>query len=141
MTAWPGGPCPQCGEDMPANVVHCVSCRALLNPELEQDSVEVPAFVPLPEIDCMIELKPRGFYVNCPHCERELRINSKYLSETVSCKFCEGQFLLDLANPQVAPRAFYGDCPYCSQELRIGKKYAGMKVACKHCAGKIQVVT
>lgn len=24
---WPGGPCPQCGDDMPAKVIHCQTCR------------------------------------------------------------------------------------------------------------------
>ena len=38
MPAWPGGPCPNCGEDMPPNMVHCRECRTLLNPELERDS-------------------------------------------------------------------------------------------------------
>ena len=39
--AWQGGPCHQCGDDMPANLVHCQTCRALLNSELTEDSVEI----------------------------------------------------------------------------------------------------
>src|SRR5690606_8098356 len=113
----------------------------LLNEELHRANVEVPAFVPLQELECMIELKPRGYYIACPHCTRELRINGKYVGEAVSCKHCAGKFLLDLNNPRIEMHAYYGDCPHCSERLRIGKKYAGTKVACKHCGGKIQVMT
>ena len=139
MPAWPGGPCPECGDDMPANLIHCYNCRALLNDELQTDSVEIPAFVPLQEIEVMIEMVPRGYYIACPHCTRELKINGKYLGEAVGCKFCQGKFILDLNNPLINVVAYYGNCPHCSETLRIGKKYAGLKVACKHCAGKIEV--
>jgi len=139
MPAWPGGPCPECGEEMPAQLIHCMSCRALLNTDLEQDSVEIPAFVPLQEISCIIDLEPEGYYVGCPHCQRELRIHRKYEGKTVSCKKCNGTFPLDLNAPGVELKAYYGDCPHCSERLRIGLKYRGMKVACKQCAGKIQL--
>ena len=125
---------------MPANLIHCMSCRALLNLELESDSVEIPMFVPLQEIECVIDLKPRGYFLGCPHCDKELRVNAKYLGETVGCKWCNGKFQLDLKNPAIETQAYYGDCPYCQKELRVGKKYVGMKVACKFCGGKIKVV-
>ena len=67
--AWQGGPCPKCGDDMPANVVHCMTCRALLNTELTEDSVEIPAFVPLPEIREMKTAKARGHFVRCGGCQ------------------------------------------------------------------------
>ncbi|MFO1020711.1 MAG: zinc ribbon domain-containing protein [Planctomycetales bacterium] len=141
MPNWPGGPCPSCGEDMPENLIHCMSCRALLNPELEEDSVEVPSFFELQELSCMIELKARGFFIKCPKCSRELRINRKYAGETVSCKHCNGKFEFDPQQEKTAPVAYYGDCPHCQKELRLGKRYAGMKVACKFCHGKIEFVT
>ena len=60
MPAWPGGPCPECGEVMPENLVHCQNCRALMNPDLKTDSVEIPEFIPLQEIGSMVEVKPKG---------------------------------------------------------------------------------
>jgi ribosomal protein S27E len=125
---------------MPANLVHCRSCRTLLNEDLEDESVEIPTFVPLQEIQSMIELKPRGYFLACPHCDQELRINAKYAGENVSCKLCSGTFLFDLKNPLIHTLAFYNDCPHCGEELRIGRKYAGLKVVCKHCSGRIQML-
>jgi transcription elongation factor Elf1 len=111
-----------------------------LNDDLTDDSVEIPMFIPLQEIESMVELKPQGFYIGCPHCKRELRINGKYVQQTVSCKFCSGQFQFDLANPLIETIAYYARCPHCENELRMGRKYAGLKVACKECGGKIQIV-
>jgi hypothetical protein len=125
---------------MPENLIHCQNCRALLNPELESDSVEIPEFIPLQEISTMVEAELRGYYVACPQCERELRINRKYKGERVSCNFCEGQFVLDINSPKVKIAAFYTACPHCSDELRAATKYLGTKVACKHCGGKIHFV-
>jgi hypothetical protein len=125
---------------MPVNLIHCQSCRTLLNQDLEPDSVEIPAFIPLQEIATMVEVTPVGYYVGCPHCEQELRIAGKYVGERVQCKFCGGQFVLDLADRKVNTLAFYTKCPHCSEELRAAQKYLGMKVACKHCGGKIHVV-
>ena len=51
MPPWPGGPCPSCGEEMPERLIHCRTCRTLLNTDLDPDSVEIPAFVPLQEIE------------------------------------------------------------------------------------------
>lgn len=140
MPEWPGGPCHACGEDMPARLVHCRSCRALLNADLEEDSVEIPQFVPMQELDCRVEMTPRGFYLHCPRCQEELRINAKYSGEMVGCKHCNGQFLIDLTNPTLNIRGYYGDCPHCTKELRIGKKYAGIEVACKFCDGKLKLI-
>lgn len=140
MPAWPGGPCPECGDEMPENLIHCQNCRALLNEDLDKSSVEIPAFIPLQEIHSMTQVAPRGYHVDCPHCERELRINRKYTGEQVQCKYCKGPFKLDLSNKLIVTHAFYADCPHCSEELRISKKYLGMKVACKLCGGKIHFV-
>ncbi|GAB4135222.1 MAG: hypothetical protein Tsb009_01290 [Planctomycetaceae bacterium] len=141
MPAWTGGPCPQCGEEMPEMLIHCQSCRALLNPELESDSVEIPAFIPLPEIELMKNAQLIGFYIACPDCQRELRIHHKYVGQKVACKHCAGQFPLELADPRISVVAFYTACPHCTEELRANPKYLGARVACKHCDGKIQLVS
>ena len=52
---------------MPANLVHCQTCRAILNEDLESDSIEIPRYIPLQEIATMIEVDPLGYYVGCPH--------------------------------------------------------------------------
>ena len=134
--AWKGGPCPGCGEDMPANVVHCIQCRTLLNSELTEDSVEIPEFIPLPEIMEMKTAKPRGHYVNCNGCHEELRINAKYVGATVQCRHCDFTFDYD---QQVQIVALYTNCPHCSEEIRANIKYAGEKVACRFCRGPIEL--
>ncbi len=136
MPAWPGGPCPQCGEDMPENLIHCQSCRALLNQELKADSVQIPEFIPLQEIETMVELVPNGNYVLCSTCQKELRVHNKYIGQKVQCKFCRVPFQYD---EKVEVTALYGKCPHCSEEVRAALKYSGMKVACRHCEGKIQL--
>jgi hypothetical protein len=125
---------------MPENLVHCQNCRTLLNTELETDSVEIPPFVPLEEIAAMVEVAPIGFFVACPHCDQELRINNKYRGQKVGCKFCEGPFRFDLDEPSIEAHAFYADCPHCGERLRVAQKYLGKKVACKHCEGHIHFV-
>lgn len=87
----------------------------------------------------MVETELSGYYVLCPDCDRELRINRKYKGERVKCNFCSGQFVLDTKSPRVKLNAFYTKCPHCSDELRAAPKYAGTKVACKHCGGKIHL--
>lgn len=140
MPAWPGGPCPQCGEDMPANLVHCRECRALLNPDLDSESVEIPAFVPLPEISAMIETEPAGFFIGCPNCDQELRISRKYAGQRVQCKHCNAPFIFEPSRNVPSVHAFYAPCPHCRAELRAALKYLGTKVACKHCGGHLHLV-
>lgn len=137
MPAWPGGPCPQCGDDMPEMLVHCQSCRALLNDDLESDSVEIPAFVPLQEVESMFEVEPAGYYVACPECGDELRVNRKYIGNRVACRHCDAPFLLTLSDSPAEVRALFAPCPSCNQQLRAAMKYLGMKVACKHCGERI----
>ena len=139
MSAWPGGPCPGCGEFMPENLIHCQVCRALLNSELKSDTVEIPQFIPLQEIDTMVEVGATGHYILCPECSKELRIHGKYIGQTVQCKFCSGHFQYKHSSPKLDVVAIYAPCPHCSEELRAATKYLGMKVACKHCNGKIHL--
>jgi hypothetical protein len=125
---------------MPANLVHCRSCRAMLNADLESDSIEIPEFVPMKEIDSYVELRPRGYYVSCPSCDRELKVNAKYLGRRVTCISCAGAFDLDFNNPRIEKLGYYADCPHCSKRLKLAAKYHGMKVACKFCTGHIRLV-
>ena len=135
--AWLGGPCPQCGDEMPPRVVHCQTCRALLNSELSEDSVEIPPFVPLPELAVIAAASPQGHYVICPGCNEELRIHLKYKGMKVQCKHCSQSFTYGL---EVSIKAFYTPCPHCKNELRAATKYMGYKVVCKHCSGHIQLM-
>lgn len=141
MPPWPGGPCPQCGEVMPEKLIHCRNCRTLLNTDLEPDSVEIPEFVPLQEIESFVELEVRGYYVQCPHCSRELRVNRKFIGKQVTCKQCGGEFPLKFDDePRVHKIGVYVYCPHCSDRLRMSSKYVGIKVACKSCSGRLMAV-
>lgn len=145
MPAWPGGPCPSCGEEMPERLIHCFNCRALLNTDLEPDSVEIPEFVPLKEIgaeseETTIRIPVRGHYLHCPNCSRELRVNSKFLGKPVTCKQCEGSFTLDFENPRIEKIGIYVYCPHCNDRLRMAQKYVGIRVACKACKGHLMVL-
>jgi hypothetical protein len=140
MPAWPGGPCPQCGEDMPPKLIHCRVCRTLLNPELEKDSVEIPSFVPLQEVETMVEITPIGLFIECQNCHQELKINRKYLGQRVQCKFCEADFRLDPQSESVLQADSYATCPHCEEALRFARKYLGYKVACRFCQGKVHIL-
>lgn len=140
MPAWPGGPCPECGDDVPAKIVHCRNCRTLLNEDLYRDSVEVPQFFSLPELDSMIEVTPSGFFLACDHCQAELRIAAKYLGRKVQCRFCTKPFWLDPTSPKVAAADVYADCPACHRQLRFASKYCGRKVACRYCSAKLNIL-
>jgi len=140
MPAWPGGNCPGCGETVPASLIHCPTCRALLNDDLDPDSVHIPPFVPLPEIVAMVDVEIAAYQIVCPKCSERLRVHRKYLGEKVSCKHCRAQFELDLANPKLQCIAFFAACPHCGNELRAHMKYAGATVACKHCNGQLHVL-
>ena len=140
MAAWIGGPCPECGEEMPANLVRCATCRALLNDELRVREISAPEFAPLKEIESVIEATPRGYYATCPSCQKELRIHGKYAGQNVACRFCDNRFQFQVEAPAASVVSFYLDCPHCSQELKAAAKYLGAKVACKHCGGSIHLV-
>lgn len=139
MPAWPGGPCPACGEEMPPRVIHCRNCRRLLNEDLDEDTIVEPAFMPLRELAASHLVEPRGTYEECAACGRELRINRKYAGRVVRCKHCSAGFTLarDIG-PQPGRRAYYADCPHCRRELRVATKYLGQQVACKFCGGELR---
>jgi hypothetical protein len=138
MPAWPGGNCPECGEQVPANVIRCTCCRALLNSDLAIKPIAPPEFVPLPELTTCVDAPFRGVYLACPACTRELRINLSLFGQHVECRFCHHPF--DLNRSKVTPSAGYASCPHCNQELRAATKYLGMKVSCRHCHGSIRLV-
>ncbi|MBX3444822.1 MAG: hypothetical protein KF774_20650 [Planctomyces sp.] len=138
MPAWPGGDCPECGEQMPANVIRCATCRALLNNDLAIKPIVPPEFVPLPEIATSSDVSLRGVYLPCPACTRELRISQNLFGQRVQCRFCHHPF--DLKRESAAPLAGYASCPHCHQELRAAPKYLGIKVSCRHCGGSIRLV-
>lgn len=140
MPAWPGGPCPNCGHDMPENMVHCRECRTLLNEDLESDSVEIPVFQPLQELDHQVEVFPLGIYVRCPECRNELRIAEKYIGSRVACKFCQHAFAMNLQDGSLRHLGYFCECPHCQEKLRLASKFVGVKVACKFCHGRIRLM-
>jgi len=109
----------------------------LLNSELREDSVEIPVFMPLPELAVIAAASPKGHYVSCPGCSEELRIHTKYRTKKVQCKHCNQAFTY---SPNIAIKALYTQCPHCQNELRASMKYIGNKVVCKHCDGHIQLL-
>jgi DNA-directed RNA polymerase subunit RPC12/RpoP len=124
---------------MPANLVRCATCRALLNDDLRVREVSAPEFAPLKEIEPVIQAAPSGYYATCPQCGKELRIHGKYAGRNVACRFCNSEFRFEVDPPSLQVVAFYLNCPHCSRELKAASKYLGAKVACKHCNGGIQV--
>ena len=121
-------------------MIHCRTCRTLLNQDLEKDSVEIPPFVPLQEVDSLVEITPVGLFVDCSNCHQELKINRKYLGQRVQCKFCSADFRLDPQSPSVTEADSYAQCPHCEETLRFARKYIGFKVACRFCQGKVHIL-
>lgn len=142
MAAWPGGPCPDCGDDMPANLLRCMTCRAWLNSELSRPEPAVPKPFALPEIPSKDARRPtqlRGHYVVCPSCQKELRVSHRFVGNSVACKFCSASFELSFRSEKLRRIGVYANCPHCSNELRVGRKYFGREVLCRHCSGRIQL--
>lgn len=104
-------------------------------------SVEIPAFVPLKELEAVVEIAPKGVFVNCPKCSQELKIARKYLGERVQCKFCQSAIRLDPTNPKVCSADVYSQCSHCEEQLRFARKYVGVKVACRFCGGRLTVLS
>lgn len=140
MAVWPGGHCPDCGEEVPANVVRCRTCGRILNSDLDIPIIVSPTPLDLPELTPMQEATPRGLFVGCPNCEKELRISRKFLGHHVQCKFCTAPFEFKLNNAAIQMYAVYADCPHCQKEIRVAMKYLNLRVACKQCDGPLRVL-
>lgn len=142
MTAWPGGPCPKCGKEMPANVVRCRECQEILNTSLRAPAaVPPPEYKPLPELTTCPKARIVGMYLACPVCDRRLRIGNQFRDKQVRCNFCNAGFLLDLNQPVIEIEAYYVNCPHCEKELKASEKYLGQKVECKFCSKPLEFET
>ncbi|MCA8986739.1 MAG: hypothetical protein KDA78_03815 [Planctomycetaceae bacterium] len=159
MPAWPGGPCPDCGDDMPPNLVTCQTCRALLNPDLEMNFVEIPEFIPLEEISeeemnkedvsssgnsestsTQVPLvEARGVYVYCSGCRSPLKVPTNFLGKNVSCKHCSGSLVISILPGLTNVQAAYVDCPHCNERIKAARQFLNRNVACKHCNGALNI--
>ena len=88
----------------------------------------------------MIEVQAAGYFVECPACHHELRINKRYVGQNVACKFCKHPFQLDRQSRKVRFAALFTRCPHCDGELRSAMKYMDQKVVCKLCNGHIHII-
>ncbi|QDU36571.1 hypothetical protein Mal4_08580 [Maioricimonas rarisocia] len=138
MPAWPGGPCPDCGDDMPANLVRCATCRALLNPELKPSDIVPYEPVQLQEVASFVESGLVGCFVGCPKCRRTLRVHAKYNGHKVACRFCDATFLFDRSRDDLSWRGGWCQCPHCEKELRFEQAALGRRVACRFCEGHLR---
>ena len=136
MAVWTGGPCPGCGEDVPAKVLRCPSCRTLLDPELSHHEFRPPEFAALPELDAARHVRPKAELTRCPTCDQALRVALKYAGVAVACKKCGGTLTPGADDARVS---WLADCPHCHRELRVAAKYAGAAVGCKFCGGELRV--
>ena len=147
MAAWTGGPCPECGDEMPANMLRCMTCRAWLNPELRRPEPAVPEFRPLPEIEAggggdaggIRSAAPEGHFVVCPACRRELRVGHQYAGRQVACRFCDNRFPMTFGKGETRRLGVYVRCWSCGDELRAAAKYLGREVICKHCDSRMRI--
>lgn len=146
MPPWSGGPCPDCSEYMPANLIHCQTCRALLNPDLDPNQIEIPEFMPLREIEHedeieteIVEVAALGYFINCMTCEQELKVSKRFIGEQVQCKHCETQFRLAMNAIDINWLGIYTDCPHCDKRIRAARRYLGSVVACNFCSGQIEL--
>lgn len=110
-----------------------------MNWDLEEPvPVSVPEYLPLTELPDCPAMSTQGLFVDCPACDRELRIDNKYRDQRVRCKHCAATFDLDLTQSVIELKSFYTRCPHCEKELRAAPKYLGEKVACKYCESPLR---
>jgi len=159
MPSWPGGPCPECGDTMPPNLITCRTCRALLNSDLQQNYVDIPTFIPLEEIgseeqsssssiimQSELDLRPRilltpakGVYIVCPKCQQELKVPRQYLGANVQCNHCDNLFQATVNEDLEGIRGTYIDCPHCNRRVRASRELTNQNVQCNHCGGGIHI--
>lgn len=145
MPAWPGGPCPQCGVDVPAMMIRCTDCRALLNTDLALTDVKVPAFVPLPEVGEQPApvATPRGFYTPCNACGRPQRLNARYAGSIVRCKNCDSMVAtpskLEAEEIDLRLLGLYAECPHCRERMTFSPERLGRTVTCRSCDGAVRL--
>jgi hypothetical protein len=125
---------------MPARLVRCRDCRTLLNNDLEPAQIEIPQFQPMQVLDSFVELPPRGFYVACPECGRELKISRNDHGKGVRCASCGDAFEFRLCDERLAKLGFYVNCPCCHRQLRMSPEDAGERVGCMYCQESIRIV-
>ncbi len=137
MPAWPGGPCPDCGDYMPPNLITCQTCRAMLNTDLQPVLVDVPKFIPLRE------LTPEEAARVASEDNTE---NGSHSSASPMTPFAVPQGTAS-AGPSVSAgtptarntrriqgKGLYVSCPGCQQELKISAQFLDERVQCKFCA-------
>ncbi len=99
MSAWNGGPCPDCGEEAPEAIIRCRNCGRLLNPALQLRPPKPLSSVELPEIRETLPAMVKAYQVGCPGCGERLRIAVKYDGRRVQCKFCRSPFTFSRSDP------------------------------------------
>jgi hypothetical protein len=119
---------------MPANLVRCAVCRALLNSDLKPRVIYTPDFAELAELRASIDAAVKGYFINCPKCHQVLRVDRQFVGKHVACKHCLVEFDCRPGEQAGVPcDAVYLVCPKCHKELRASEKYIGSRVACKYC--------
>jgi uncharacterized protein (DUF983 family) len=125
---------------MPANLVRCAVCRALLNSDLKPRMIYAPDFAALPEVRATIDAAVKGYFINCPQCQQVLRVASQFVGKHVECKHCAADFHCHPGEHAGIPcDAVYLVCPKCRKELRAAEKYIGERVACKYCGEGLRI--
>ncbi|MEM1062653.1 MAG: hypothetical protein AAF532_11785 [Planctomycetota bacterium] len=145
MAAWPGGPCPSCGNDVPPSMIRCCECRTLLNSDLEISDVKIPEYVPLPETDAdpARTVTVRGFYSSCDSCGHTHRLRARYAGKRVRCKHCDAMMRTpaDLSGTsQDGPKlaALYAACPDCDRPIDFAAVDVGATVFCQSCGTPVR---
>lgn len=162
MSAWPGGNCPDCGDFMPPNLITCQTCRAMLNSSLQVNPVDVPAFIPLKEIETpdieesdtelitsggtetdlskeVLLIESRGAYYNCPNCAEQLKIPKQYFGQPVQCNKCSSNFQMDFNAASEQKTYIYVDCPHCEKRIRSPLEMVNQNIQCNFCKGALYI--
>ncbi|MDA1015218.1 MAG: STAS domain-containing protein, partial [Planctomycetota bacterium] len=137
MPAWPGGPCPKCGVDMPENQIRCSDCRTLLNTDLQVKEIAAASFSPLGELQSVAEFAPRSFSLNCPSCDGRIRLPASSRRRDVCCELCQHEFRFELTHVRFTE--ITGNCPHCRVAQSISPNDLGETVACDKCGGRISL--